>query len=145
MGRINSRAKGKAGELEACHKLRELFGFRCRRTQQFSGYAPNGDSADIVCEETPGLFFEVKREQNLSVSRALLTAVKQSGRKCPVLLHRRNRSAVGWMLTIKLSDLPRLAHAYHIATNTETEESCTFSPKEFPAEGEGQSTTGGQD
>jgi hypothetical protein len=141
VSRINSRTKGKQGELEACHKLKELFGFRCRRTQQFSGWAKGGDSPDIVCEETPGLFLEVKREENLSISRALLTAVKQAGRKCPVILHRRNRSAVGWMLTIRMSDLSRLAHAYHIATATKTEEDCAFSAAALPAEAEGQSAS----
>lgn len=138
MARINSRTKGKQGELEACHKLKELFGFRCRRTQQFSGWAKGGNSPDIVCEETPGLFLEVKREQNLSISRALLTAVKQAGRKCPVVLHRRNRSAVGWMLTIRMSDLSRLAHAYHVATTTKTEEDCSFSQAGISDEIEGE-------
>ena len=118
---INSRQKGKQGELEACTRLRTLFGWVCRRAQQYSGWAKGGDSPDIIVDETPTLFWEVKREENLSITRALLTAVNQAGRKCPVLLHRRNRSKVGWMLTIRLEDLPRLSHAYQCATDSKVE------------------------
>lgn len=115
---VNSRAKGKRGELEACHILQQLFGWVCRRTQQFSGWS-GGNSPDIICEQTPSLFFEVKRVSKLNVPRALLTAVKQSGRKTPVLLHRPDRCSVGWMLTIRLADLPGLCHAYQSAIEQE--------------------------
>lgn len=128
----SARAKGKNGELEACHILRELFGWMCRRTQQFSGWQRDGDSPDIVCDHTPSLFFEVKRVERLAVPRALLTAAKQCGRKCPVLLHRQNRSQVGWMLTIRLEDLPRLAHAYAVAVDAETKTGIAVAAKELP-------------
>lgn len=128
----SARAKGKNGELEACHVLRELFGWIARRTQQFSGWSRSGDSPDIICDQTPGLFFEVKRVERLSIPRALLLAVKQCGRKCPVLLHRQNRSKVGWMLTIRLEDLPRLAHAYAVASDSETQASAQVVEEALP-------------
>ena len=128
----SARAKGKQGELEACHTLQKLFGWVCRRTQQFSGWAKGGDSPDIVCAQTPSLFYEIKRVERLNVPGAMLTAVKQCGRKCPVLLHRQNRSQVGWMLTIRLEDLPRLAHAYSIATDSETQAGVTVASPEVP-------------
>lgn len=112
---LNSRKKGKVGELACCAVLKELFGWTARRTQQFSGWS-GGESADIVCDQTPSLFLEVKRVERLNLLQALRLAVKQAGRRCPVVLHRPNRSAVGWMLTIRLEDLPRLAHAYECAT-----------------------------
>ena len=115
---LNSRAKGKRGELEACNVLQLIFGWVCRRTQQYNGWS-GGNSPDIVCDQTPSLFFEVKRVSKLNVPRALLTAVKQSGRKTPVLLHRPDRCAVGWMLTIRLADLPGLCHAYQSAIDNE--------------------------
>jgi len=101
----------------ACEELSRLFGFRCRRTQQFSG--KSGDAADIVCEETPSIFYEIKRVNKLNVPRAMATAANQSGRRVPVLIHRPDRCAAGWMLTIKLSDLPRLCHAYQSAIEQE--------------------------
>lgn len=113
-----SKSKGKRGELEACNILQTLFGWVCRRTQQFSGWG-GGNDADIVCSQTPTLFFEVKRVNKLNVPRALLTAVKQCGRKTPVLLHRPDRCGVGWMLTIRLADLPQLTHAYQTAIESE--------------------------
>jgi len=115
-----SRRKGKIGEQEACHILQTLFGWVCRRTQQFSGWS-GGDSPDIICMQTPSLFYEVKRVNKLNVPRALLTATKQCGRKTPVLLHRPDRCTVGWMLTIRLSDLPGLVHAYQSAVDHEVE------------------------
>lgn len=110
---INSRKKGKTGELEACQVLRDLFGWVARRTQQYSGWHPNNDSPDIVCDQTPSVFWEIKRAERLCVPKAMQVAVKQAGRKLPALLHRQSRSE--WLLTIRLSDLPRLCHAYETA------------------------------
>ncbi len=112
---LNSRAKGKAAELEICHVLRELFGWVARRSQQFSGWAKGGDSPDIICDQTPSLFWEVKRVERLNLPRAMGLAIKQAGRKTPVVVHRTNRSAAGWLLTIRLTDLPMLCHAYETA------------------------------
>lgn len=125
MSGARSRRKGKNGELEACHALEERFGWRARRAQQYSGWG-GGDSPDIVCDQTPSLFLEVKRVEKLNVQRALSLAVRQAGRKCPVLLHRTNRSPLGWLLTLRLEDLPRLAHAYQVA------EDDTVAEKELP-------------
>lgn len=108
------RRKGKAGELDACHALESTFGWRARRTAPMQA-AGHSEYADIVCEQTPSLFLEVKRVEKLNVPRALGVAVKQAGRKCPVLLHRTNRSPLGWLVTLRLEDLPRLSHAFQIA------------------------------
>lgn len=108
------RRKGASGEIEACHKLEATFGWKARRTAPMqAGHA--SDYPDIVCDQTPSLFLEVKRVEKLNVQRALGQAVKQAGRKCPVLMHRTNRSPLGWLITLRLEDLPRLSHAYQIA------------------------------
>lgn len=128
----SARAKGKTGELEACHTLKELFGWHANRTQQRTGWSRNGDSPDIEVEETPGLFFEIKRVQALNVPRALTLATKQCGRRCPVLMHRPNHSPNGWMLTIRLTDLPRLVHEYEHAIHTEFQEGSAVPPQALP-------------
>lgn len=107
---LNSRQKGKVGELEAAQALRDLFGWECGRSVQHSG---TQDSADLRVSSTPGLWFEVKRVQALNVPRTMEKAVEQAGRRTAVLLHRRNRGE--WLLTIRLVDLPRLAHAFNAA------------------------------
>ncbi len=109
---LNSRKKGKVGELEACQKLAELFGWAAQRSQQFCGRA--GDD-DIKVAQTPSLFWEIKREQNCNVHKAMQRASEDAGRRCPVLMHRKNHT--DWLLTIRLSDLPRLCHAYQSATD----------------------------
>ena len=113
--RGGSRRKGKVGELEICHELGNRFGWRARRSAPMQ--AGNTGYADIVCDQTPSLFLEVKRVEKLNVPRALATAVSQAGRKCPVVLHRQNRSPLGWMMTLRLEDLPRLCHAYQVAAD----------------------------
>ena len=110
---LNSRAKGKRAELACCQALRDLFGWACRRSQQFSGWHP--DSPDIICDQTPSLFFECKWVERLSLPRAMGLAVRQAGRKTPVILHRTSRSSHGWLLTIRLTDLPLLCHAFESA------------------------------
>jgi hypothetical protein len=125
---INSRRKGSRGELAACKELHDRFGWDAHRTQQYSGYS-DGNSPDIVCDQTPGLFWEIKRTERINVMKVLALAVKQAGRKCPVVMHRPNNSPVGWMLTLRLEDLPRLLHAYEIAISDQVPAK-TFSPSD---------------
>lgn len=107
---LNSRRKGKTGELEAAEVLRTLFGWATRRSQQYSG---TSDSADLRVEQTPNLFWEVKRVNRLCVAKTMKTAAAQCGRRVPVLMHRPDRCE--WLLTIRLSDLPQLCHAFESA------------------------------
>lgn len=107
---LNSRRKGKVGELEAAQFLREVFGWTTRRSQQHSGTA---DSADLRVEQTPQLWWEVKRVERLNVPRTMRVAVAQAGRRTPVLMHRPSRSE--WLLTIRVIDLPVLVHAFETA------------------------------
>jgi hypothetical protein len=99
---INSRTKGKKGELELCHELKALFGWEARRSQQHCGDA--GD-ADVVIEGLPLVFPEVKRVERLNVVEAMQKAMAQAQEKTPLLFHRTNRSKAGWLLTIRLEDL----------------------------------------
>lgn len=112
MAKLNSRRKGKVGELEAAAFLREKFGWTTRRTQQFAANA-NADSADLRVEQTPNLFWEVKRVERLNVPQTMRTALSQCGRRVPVLMHRPSHSE--WLLTIRVEDLPVLCHAFETA------------------------------
>jgi len=86
--RINSRQKGKRGELEAS-KMLAAEGFPARRGQQFSG---GKDSPDIVCEALPEIHFEVKRVESGNPYNWVAQAKRDAGYKLPVVLHRRNDS-----------------------------------------------------
>lgn len=109
---LDSRAKGCRGEREAAQTLRDTFGWKnARRSQQFCG--ADSDAADLIVEETPDIYWEIKRVQRLNVPKTMEKAKEDCGRKTPVLMHRRNGEQ--WLLTIFLSDLPRLAHAYDSA------------------------------
>lgn len=92
---INSRAKGKRGELEAVHKLKE-YGYEVRRSQQFAGI--NGD-ADIV--GMPGLHLEIKRVERLNIEDAMAQS-KHDAREgeIPVVMHRKNNCE--WLVTLQL-------------------------------------------
>lgn len=99
---MNSRTKGKQGELELAAKLRE-HGFDCRRGQQFRG---GGDSPDVV--GLPGIHIECKRVEHLNVE----TAMKQSRRDAdgtgdiPVVMHRKNYEP--WKVTMDLDEFMNL-------------------------------------
>ena len=83
---MNSRAKGKAGELECAAFLRE-HGFDARRGRQFQGGA---DSPDVI--GLPGCHVEVKRVEKGSLYDWLAQAMRDAPKgKTPVVLHRRNR------------------------------------------------------
>lgn len=98
---INSRAKGKAGELELAHELMK-YGYDTRRGQQFCG--ANGD-ADVV--GVPGLHLEVKRVEKLDYYKAY--AQSESDAKdgeIPVVVHRKNRKR--WLVTLSLEDFMKI-------------------------------------
>lgn len=92
---MNSRNKGKRGELEAAKALQE-YGYETRRGQQFSG--ANGD-ADVV--GLPGIHLEIKRVEKLNISEAMRQSTRDAKEnELPVVMHRKNREE--WLITMPL-------------------------------------------
>lgn len=99
---LNSRRKGKVGELEAVSLLKKLFGWTgVRRSQQ---HCATDSAMDIIVQETPGLWYEIKRVQKLNVPATMKQSKQSSGGKPVVLLHRPNQCQ--WMITCFLEELP---------------------------------------
>lgn len=94
---MNSREKGKAGELELARILRE-YGYAARRGQQFSGL--NGD-ADVI--GIPGIHIECKRVERLNIHEAMQQSVRDAKNdEVPVIMHRKNRTE--WLVTQRLEE-----------------------------------------
>lgn len=92
---MNSRRKGKEGELSLARKLRE-YGCPCRRSVQYSG--ANGD-ADVV--GLPGIHIECKRVERLNLAEAMHQAERDARPgELPAVFHRRNDEP--WMVTMPL-------------------------------------------
>ena len=111
---MNSRKKGKTGELELAKKLRE-YGYDCRRGQQYSGI--HGD-ADVV--GLPGIHIECKRVERLD----LIAAMDQSKRdanpgEIPAVFHRKNHCR--WMVTVSLDDFILLYREWESGRSIENE------------------------
>lgn len=98
---MNSREKGKRGELELARALGS-FGYRSRRGQQYC--ASNGDAAVVGL---PGLHIECKRVERLNLEDAMAQAGHDAreGEK-PAVFHRKNRSR--WLVTMELQDFMEL-------------------------------------
>lgn len=96
--RINSKQKGKKGELEIVHLLKEKGYTNARRTAQYCG--ANGD-ADIIALD--GIHMEIKRVERLNIDDAIAQAVADAreGEK-PAVFHRKNRK--GWLVTMPLEE-----------------------------------------
>lgn len=93
----NGRQKGKKGELELAHVLRD-YGYDTRRGQQYCG--ANGD-ADVV--GLPGVHIECKRVERLNLADAVAQAQRDAKPgEIPVVMHRRNRGQ--WLVTMTLVD-----------------------------------------
>jgi len=100
---MNSRRKGKTGELEFAKFLR-MHGFDARRGQQFAG---GNDSPDVVSAALEWLHIEVKRVQNLNLADACAQAegdqakLGSNGRKklAWIVAHRRNHAP--WLITMR--------------------------------------------
>lgn len=92
---MNSKSKGKRGELELCRKLRE-YGYSCSRSVQYCG--ANGD-ADVV--GLPGIHIECKRVERLNLAEAMKQARRDAlPGEFPVVFHRRNDEP--WLVTMPL-------------------------------------------
>lgn len=98
---INSRQKGKTGELELSHKL-EKYGYKTRRGQQYCG--ANGD-ADVVGLE--GIHIECKRVESLNIHKAVEQAKHDAkDNELPTVFHRKNRTE--WLVTMTFDDWIKL-------------------------------------
>lgn len=94
---VNSRQKGKRGELELSKLFRE-HGFDARRGQQYSGL--EGD-ADVV--GLPGIHVECKRVEALNLYAAMEQAVRDHREgEAPVVFHRKNGKP--WLVTMNFED-----------------------------------------
>ena len=96
---INSRAKGKVGELELSAFLREHGFGEAKRGVQYSG---GSDSPDVI--GVPGVHFECKRVEagNLYAWLDQARADATCSDNMPVVAHRRNRRE--WVAILPLKD-----------------------------------------
>ena len=100
---MNSKQKGKRGELSLVKKLKEC-GYNVRRSQQYAGI--NSD-ADVVGIE--GLHIECKYTANGHGSTYdwIAQAVRDSKGDIPIVCHRRaskDEREHEWLVTIRLED-----------------------------------------
>lgn len=113
---MNSRAKGKAGELQFAAYLRENGHVEARRGVQFRG---GGDSPDIV--GLAGCHVEVKRTERFGLYDALDQARRDSAGtdRLPVVAHRcnddrRKGSCRGeWIAVLAFDDFLKLLGEAH--------------------------------
>ena len=104
---INSKQKGKSGELEIVRKLKD-YGYNCRRTNQFCGNT--GQADDVVGLDY--IHVEVKRVEKLNIDNAIEQAVKDTkDDKIPTVFHRKNRK--DWLVTIRLDDFMKIYNEYY--------------------------------
>jgi hypothetical protein len=100
---MNSRAKGKAGELEAAKALTAVLECAVRRNAQYCGKA--GD-ADLYIEALPLLHTEIKRRRHPITpdqSEAFLIQAQMDGGplKLPWCIHRVDQDT-DWCVTLRL-------------------------------------------
>lgn len=94
---MNSRDKGKRGELEISHILQNR-GYDAKRSVQYCG--ANGD-ADVI--GLKGVHIEVKRVEKLNLEEAMQQSrVDARDKEIPVVFHRKNNKK--WLCTLDLND-----------------------------------------
>ena len=100
---MNSRAKGKAGELELSKFFREHGFESAARGQQFKGSPGSPDVVGI-----PGHHVECKRVEALSLYDAYAQACRDAGSgSVPIVCHRRNgkpHHPLPWLAILSLDD-----------------------------------------
>lgn len=97
--RVNSRQKGKRGELQLAKALTEL-GHPARRGQQFAG---GKDSPDVVCESLSAWHIECKVTATCQMFSPAQVAAweaqarRDAGNKYPAIMHRWNGARSWWV------------------------------------------------
>lgn len=101
---MNSRDKGKRGELEAAAFLRGMGFEGARRTGQFAGYT--GEADDVTGVE--GLHLEIKRCEQIRILDWIRQAERDSKLRgtIPVVMFRRSREP--WYVCLPAADFFRL-------------------------------------
>lgn len=100
---MNSRRKGRVGEIELANKLKE-YGYDCHRAQGM--YQKGGVNTPDVAG-LPGIHIECKRVENLNLDKAYEQAMEDAdGKAIPAVFHRKNRT--GWKVTLSLEDFMRI-------------------------------------
>lgn len=98
---INSKRKGKNGELAFCKLCKEA-GYDVHRTAQFKGNT--GQAGDV--EGLPGVHVEVKNTERLNLREAMAQSVRDaaaSGKsEIPIVAHKKARE--GWLITLRAED-----------------------------------------
>lgn len=98
---MNSRNKGKRGELELARILRE-HGYNGERGQQYHG---GGDSPDV--RGLPGVHIECKRVERLELTAAYEQSFRDAAAgEIPAVFHKKNREP--WFVTVSLEDFLKL-------------------------------------
>lgn len=98
---VNSRQKGKTGELELSHKLQE-YGYETRRSVQYNG---KDGQADVV--GLPRIHIECKRVEKLNLYDAMEQAKRDAkDGNHPAVFHRKNRH--NWLVTMELDDFMKI-------------------------------------
>lgn len=104
---INSRQKGKAGELELARKLKE-YGYDAKRSVQYNGKDGRADVLGL-----PSIHIECKRVERLNLYDAMEQAKRDAKNgDSPTVFHRKNRSR--WLVTMELDDFMKLYKAFEI-------------------------------
>ena len=109
--RINSKAKGKAGELELVAELKRLLDPQAHRSQQYSG---KGESSADVITPNVRIHWECKRRQRLDVYEAIEQADADADEdKMPIVAWRKNGKP--WLVVMPLDYLPQAATEVYLA------------------------------
>jgi len=102
---MNSRQKGKRGELEAARVLRD-YGYDTHRGVQYKGGA---DSPDVT--GLPYCHLEIKRVEKLNIHDAIDQAKRDKAPdELAVVMHRKNNCE--WLITMPISDWIKLYREY---------------------------------
>ena len=96
---INSKAKGKAGELELVAILRSRGWMEARRGVQYSGSPGSPDVVGI-----PGIHFERKRVRSLQIYPSMAQARADAGENLPVVSFRGNGVGKAELAILTLED-----------------------------------------
>lgn len=108
---INSKAKGKRGELDWCFRCLQ-HGYVVRRTAQFCG---NNESGAADCVGIRGLHMEVKYVEHLNIYTAMAQSIRDTQKtgkgEIPIVAHRRNNRE--WLVTLRADDFLELYRNRH--------------------------------
>lgn len=107
---INSKAKGKKGELYVVNQFKQ-YGYKCRRTSQYCGKTGKADDIEGIDYIHAEVKFVEKLNLDNAMNQAIRDSLKSDREAMPTVFHKKNYQDL--LVSMRFKDWIQLYNSYY--------------------------------